>query len=144
MPTRKQRRRRQKLHRHEWEEVYIDPETGEEVEVDPEDLKPEPRAKAQSKKVQGQPRGRSGRTIHPPSWERVLRRSAVFGPFMFATVYLLAPKDNRPIAGLILQTLILLAFFIPFSYFMDRFTYRAYLRRTNKQPSQPEGRSKRR
>ena len=26
MPTRKQRRRRQKLHRHEYEEVYIDPE----------------------------------------------------------------------------------------------------------------------
>ena len=49
MPTRKQRRRRQKLHRHEYEEVYIDPETGDEVELEPDELaeltpKKEPKA----------------------------------------------------------------------------------------------------
>jgi hypothetical protein len=142
VPTRKQRRRRQKLQRHEYEEVYIDPATGEEVEVDPAELdelsrKREPKAARQSAKpgkAASTGRTRSGRVVQPPSWERVLRRGAIFAPFMFATVYLLAPKDNRPIAGLLLQTLVLLAFFIPFSYFMDRFTYRTYMRRAGKDP----------
>ena len=34
MPTRKQRRRRQKLQRHEYEEVYIDPTTGSRVTLE--------------------------------------------------------------------------------------------------------------
>ena len=138
MPTRKQRRRRQKLHRHEYEEVYIDPETGEELELDPDELaeltpKKEPKA---AKSAQKAPAGRTrtGRVVQPPSWERVAKRGAIFAPFMFGTVYLLAPKDNRPIAGLLLQTFILLAFFVPFSYLMDRFTYRTYLRRAGKEP----------
>jgi hypothetical protein len=135
MPTRKQRRRRQKLQRHEYEEVYIDAATGEEVEVDPEERaqqKREPKARAAQKASGG--RTRTGRIVQPPSWERVARRGAIFAPLMFGTVYLLAPKDNRPITGLVLQTLVLLAFFVPFSYLMDRFTYRAYLRRTGKEP----------
>ena len=136
MPTRKQRRRRQKLQRHEYEEVYIDPTTGEEVDVDPDERpqRKEPRAKAAQKAPAG--RTRSGRIVQPPSWERVARRSAIFAPLMFATVYFLAPKDHRPIPGLVLQTLVLLAFFVPFSYLMDRFTYRTYLRRTG-QESKP-------
>jgi hypothetical protein len=134
MPSRKQRRRREKLKRHEYEEVYIDAATGEEVEVDPDELetlkaKKQPKAAAAK---QEPARGRGGRVIQPPSWQRVIRRGAIFGPFMFITVYLLAPKDNRPIAGLLLQTFVLLGFFIPFSYFMDRFTYNAYLRRSGK------------
>jgi hypothetical protein len=36
MPSRKQRKRRAKDRRHEWEYVYVDDETGEEVEA-PED-----------------------------------------------------------------------------------------------------------
>jgi hypothetical protein len=32
----------------------------------------------------------------------------------------------------ILQTLVLLAIFLPFSYFMDSLTYRAYQRRLNR------------
>jgi hypothetical protein len=136
MPTRKQRRRRQKLQRHEYEEVYIDPTTGEEVDVDPEELaelspKKEPKAARTTQKAPAG-RTRTGRVVQPPSWERVARRGAIFAPFMFATVYLLAPKDNRPIANLLLQTFVLLAFFVPFSYFMDRFTYRTYLRRAGK------------
>jgi hypothetical protein len=136
MPSRKQRRRREKLKRHEYEEVYIDATTGEEVDVDPDEvdqLAPKRQPKAAATTKQAQPmRGRGGRVIQPPSWQRVIRRGAIFGPFMFITVYLLAPKHNRPIAGLLLQTLVLLGFFIPFSYFMDRFTYNASLRRAGK------------
>jgi hypothetical protein len=138
MPSRKQRRRREKLKRHEYEEVYIDATTGEEVDVDSDELDqlaPKRQPKAATTK-QAQPmRGRGGRVIQPPSWQRVIRRGAIFGPFMFITVYLLAPKHNRPIAGLLLQTLVLLGFFIPFSYFMDRFTYNASLRRSGKSPT---------
>ena len=136
MPTRKQRRRRQKLKRHEYEEVYIDAATGEEVEVDPDELetlqpKKQPRAAAAK---QAQPaRGRGGRVIQPPSWQRVIRRGG--STSRSCRPWTRTPKDNRPIAGLLLQTFVLLGFFIPFSYFMDRFTYNAYLRRSGKNTS---------
>ncbi len=154
MPTRKQRRRRQKNFRHEYEyaEVYVDPETGEEVEVEPEDRderdeskpKRQPKAAAKARGAKQSMWSRKGRVVQPPSWERVLRRGAIFAPFMFLTVYLLAPKDNRPIAALLLQTGVLLAFFVPFSYFMDRLTYRTYLRRSDGSEPKPKPKPKKR
>ena len=70
MPSRKQRRKRAKDRRHEWEYVYVD-ETGEEVEAPEEALisrngkrTPEQRAK---------PRG-GMREVQPPSWRRVGKR----------------------------------------------------------------------
>jgi hypothetical protein len=50
---------------------------------------------------------------------------------MFATVYLLGRNDlSAP--QIVIQTLVLLAIFLPFSYFMDSVTYRAYQRRLNR------------
>ena len=156
MPSRKQRRRRQKSFRHEYEYVVLD-EEGNEVEVDPSDLraekqkaKPEqtkPKAASQSK---GRATTRLGRTIQPPSWRRVGKRALIFAPLMFVAVSVLDKQLNT--AQHAAQTLTLLAFFLPFSYAMDTVAYRMYLRRTGQLPpkaprkakkGQAEGRSPR-
>jgi hypothetical protein len=46
---------------------------------------------------------------------------------MFATVFLLSP--DLPTTTKITQTLLIVAIFVPFSYFIDRFFYRSFQRR---------------
>jgi TRAP-type uncharacterized transport system fused permease subunit len=127
MATKKQRRRRLKDRRHEWEYVYLD-EEGEEVEVEEPD-EPAPRnksaAKAQPAKRSG---GRAGRQVDPPSWRKVGKRGLIFAPLMLIVVYLLQGKNKDPVAA-VYQTVVLLAFFIPFSYLMDTMMYRAFRKR---------------
>lgn len=136
MATKKQRRRREKGRRHEYEYVWVDDE-GHEVEVEPEELNA---AKARS--GDGKPardrRGRPVRKIEPPSWARVGKRALIFAPFMFVVVWVLKPEGAPP-AGVVIQTLVLLGFFLPFSYLMDSMMYRSYLRRTGRSG---EGRSR--
>jgi hypothetical protein len=127
MPTKKQQRRRQKLKRHEYEEVYVD-DTGREL--DPEEAEElvgtaltKKTAKV-SKPVRGQ---RSARVIEPPSWRRTGRRGLLFFPLMLVTVILLGA--DLSLAQQIAQTLVLMAFFLPFSYFMDTMMWRSYQRR---------------
>ena len=128
MPSRKQRRRRQKERRHEYEYVYVD-DAGEEVPVDAAELKP-----ARDKPTDGKPkpRGRTSRVQRrvpqPPSWSRVGKRGLIFFPLMFLTITILGGKALTLQARLV-QTLILMALFVPFSYAMDAMMYRAYLRR---------------
>jgi hypothetical protein len=50
---------------------------------------------------------------------------------MFLTVYLLG-RNDLSMTQILVQTLVLLAIFLPFSYFMDSITYRAYQRRLNR------------
>jgi hypothetical protein len=129
MPSRKQRRRQAKERRHEYEYVYVDAE-GQEIELDEDEL--EERRNGKAKRPEPT-RGRrtGGRTVQPPSWNRVGKRGLIFAPLMFVTVMLLA-GDELSLVGVILQTLVLLAIFLPFSYFMDSLTYRAYQRRLNR------------
>jgi hypothetical protein len=127
MPSRKQIRRQQKLKRHEYEEVYVDEEGRE---LDPEEAEQligatvSPKA---AKAARTQPAGRGGRTIEPPSLRRTLRRGALFFPLMLVTVILLG-KDLT-LTQQIAQTVVLMAFFLPFSYFMDTMVFRSYQRR---------------
>ena len=128
MATRKQRRRRQKERRHEYEYVYVD-ERGEEVEVDEAEVEqravPRPKEKEQEK-----PKAapyRAGREVPPPSWRRVARRGLIFAPFMFLTLLLL---DREQAYGVLaINTIVLLAFFLPFSYVLDTLMYRVYVKR---------------
>lgn len=128
MPTRKQRRRQQKERRHEYEYVYVDDE-GQEVEVDPAELKaerdPKPSRNAAARR---QPAGRSRRAVQPPSFNRVLKRGLLFAPVMYLTLSLIGGK-KLSIPGRLFQTAMLLAFFLPFSYVMDRVAWRTYQRR---------------
>jgi hypothetical protein len=129
VPSRKQRRRRQKERRHEYEYVYVD-EQGEEVDVDPaavETPAPTPaRAKPKSKPQSAAFRG--GREVPPPSWRRVGKRGLIFAPFMFLTLLLLSGDQSYGV--LAVNTVVLLAFFLPFSYVLDSIMYRVYLKRT--------------
>jgi hypothetical protein len=118
--SKKQRRRRQKERRHEYEYVYVDSE-GQEVAVEgdesprPADGKTPPAPKPLTTE--------RGRKIEPPSWRRTLRRAALFAPLMLVILYLLRPKDGSS-AGVVVNVLVLMAFFVPFSYFMDSLMYR--------------------
>jgi hypothetical protein len=136
MPTRKQRRRRQKELRHEYEIVYVD-EEGREVEVEPEEARPrresrngKPGDKASAKK------GRAARPIkevQPPSWNRVVKRALVFGPLIFIAFTLI--NSGQPILSRLAVAVVYTAFFVPFMYLMDRAMYRAYLRRSGQAPA---------
>ena len=113
MATKKQRRRRAKEQRHDY--VWVDDEGNE---LDPEDVQPDRR------QVRASP---TRRDPQAPSWRRTFKRGAIFAPIMFGTVLLLSP--NLPMQTKVTQTLLLLAIFIPFSYFIDRFFYRSAQRR---------------
>ena len=128
MATRKQRRRRAKEQRHEYEVVYVDDE-GNEVEVDPEEVRPpaKPRTDNTGRPKRTESRGRRGRTLDPPSWPRTIRRGLLFAPIFFITVLLIMPDRN--VLGAAAQTLLLLLIFVPFSYFMDRVFWRSQQKR---------------
>jgi hypothetical protein len=116
MPSRKQRRRRAKELRHEY--VWEDEEGNE---LDPEDA---PTKKAASE------RGRSasgGRQPQAPSWERTLKRAAIFAPIMFVTVMLLSSKLT--LVQQLTQTAIIVAIFVPFSHLLDRVLWRSHQKR---------------
>jgi hypothetical protein len=134
MPTRKQRRRHQKARRHEYEYVYVDDE-GNEVEVDPDELRAERSgeresrpAKASSRKPE--PRKGSRRIIEPPSWRRSGRRALILGPLMIVALMLF--NNNLSLAQQITPAIFLIAFFIPFSYFTDTLAYRMYRKRVDR------------
>ena len=95
MPTRKQRRRQEKLRRHEWEEVWVDDE-GQEIEPPPEVAATVAKKAAPTTKRSAPARGgRAGRQVSPPSWNKVARRGAIFAPIMFVVVYELQKKSHR-------------------------------------------------
>ena len=131
----------QKLQRHEYEYV-VETEDGEEIPLEEYEADGEtvegPRRGAKPK---GEPTvvDRRGRQVQPPSFERVMRRAAIFGPILFAVVYLTS-RDRLSVVGVVLNTLILLAFFIPFSYLVDRMVYRTVLRRSEKNRAAKRGR----
>jgi hypothetical protein len=128
MASRKQRRRRAKDRRHDWEYVYVD-EAGEEVPVEEAEAPRSGKRGAEPKPVVHR-----GRTVEPPSWNRVFKRTLIFGPLILVMVYLLRPKDSTT-TSVILNAALLLAFFIPFSYVMDSFMYRSFRKRMAKRES---------
>jgi hypothetical protein len=124
MPSRKQRRRRAKERRHDYEFVYVD-EEGREVEVDPADAETPKRAERKA-----QPVNRSGRAVQPASWQRVGKRALLFGPLMFITIRIL--EKSEALTTSLVRTFFLLLLFLPFSYVLDSLLYRSYLRRTTR------------
>ena len=115
MATRKQRRRRAKEQRHDY--VWMDDE-GNEVEPDGRPVSAEKPSRSES---------RLAREPQAPSWQRTFKRGAIFAPIMLATVFLLSP--DLPLSTKLTQTLVIVAIFIPFSYFIDRLFYRSFLRK---------------
>jgi hypothetical protein len=144
MPTRKQRRRQQKSRRHEYEYVYVD-ETGQEVEVDPGELQQAKGEKPKRSEAGDRRNGRDAkaggkqqrprRTPQPPSWRRAAKRAALLGAlFVVVFAFGLGGKNRNP-AGAVLIGLVYAAAFVPLQYFIDKVTYRAFLRRQGQAPS---------
>ena len=137
MATQKQRKRRAKEKRHDYELVYVD-EDGVERPVEKEEpRKPVGRGskgtatKAPKSTSSAKGSSRGGRTAQPPSWNKVLKRGAIFAPIFFATVLLLG-GGKITYVGALVQSMLLLAVFIPFSYFMDRVVWRQQQKRLDK------------
>ena len=138
MTNQKQRRRRAKENRHDYDLVYMD-EDGVEQPVERDDGPRKPpgrlgRKTTATKSQKTQPAdkgGRRGRVVQPPSWRKVLKRGAIFAPIFFATVMLLG-GGKMTIPAAIVQTALLIGVFIPFSYFMDRVVWRQQQKRLDK------------
>ena len=125
MPSKKVRRRRQKLQRHEYEYV-LENEEGEEIPLErPPDR--EKRPDGPTARASG-PIDRRGRPVPKPTFQRSLRRTAIFAPLIAIFLYL-TRGDDTTTAEVLVSALFILAFFLPFSYFVDRLIYNALVRR---------------
>jgi cytochrome c-type biogenesis protein CcmH/NrfG len=127
MPSRKQRRRREKTFRHEYDLVTYD-EEGNEVSVDRSELRPV--KEKQEKPKQAARGGRSLREPPVPSWRRSLRRGTLWGGVMFVVVVFFFKGQSLP-ARLAIG-LLYAAAFVPLTYWIDRLAYRNYERRSGK------------
>lgn len=127
MPSRKQRRRRQKLQRHEYEYV-VETEEGEEVQVERfRDAKAErPTGRNGTSKEPG-PLDRRGRPMPKPSLRRALKRGALLAPLIVIFVYLTG--GNLSPIGIAINTVVLVTFIVPFTYLLDSVMYRSVQRR---------------
>ncbi|HZO97268.1 MAG TPA: hypothetical protein VFB42_07845 [Gaiellaceae bacterium] len=138
MPTRKQRRRREKSFRHEYGFVTYD-EEGNEVEVDPAELRPEKRKPDRPKEKAAPARGRRPLREPPvPSWNRSLRRGGIWGGLMFVVVVFFF--KGQSLASRVAVGALYAAAFVPLTYWIDRVAYRSYLRRSGKAESKAESR----
>ena len=124
MPSRKQRRRREKLQRHEYEYV-IETEEGEVIQVE----KPVERTKPEGKASARPAVKRGGREIPKPSMARGFKRTAIFAPLILIVVFWTGGDSTT--TSKIFTGVTLIAFFIPFSYMVDSIMYRVYSRRQN-------------
>jgi hypothetical protein len=131
VPSKKQRRRREKLKRHEYEYV-LETEEGEEIPLEsPRAADAARNGKAGEAKKHDGPVDRRGRPVPQPSLQRVLRRTAIFAPLIAVFIYITTPGIQ--IDALVFNVALLLAFFMPFSYMVDLFVYRMVMRRWERQ-----------
>lgn len=129
MPSRKQRRRREKTFRHEYGFVTYD-EEGNEVEVDAAEGRP---AKPKPDKPKPAATGKGGRPLREPpapSWNRSIRRGGMWGGVMLVVVVFFFRGQSLP--ARIGLGLVYAAAFVPLTYWIDRLAYRSYLRRSGK------------
>jgi hypothetical protein len=140
MPTRKQRRRREKTFRHEYGFVTTD-EEGNEVELPGAELrakktteaKPKPAAAAATKGK----RNRVVRDPEPASWRRSLRRGLLWSPATVIIAYIVFRTASVPLRiGLGLAYGVMI---IPMTYWIDGLVYRRFER---KKVAPPRGRGR--
>ena len=127
MPSRKVRRRRAKLQRHEYEYV-VETDEGEEIVVDHPHPDPVNGCKTAKTGKTAVVRDRRGREVPKPSLGRVLRRTAIFAPLILVVVWLTS-GEGASTAAKVYSAVTLIAFFIPFSYLVDVVMYRVLSKR---------------
>ena len=139
MPSRKQRRRREKTFRHEYETVLLDAD-GNEIPLDPEELRAEREAKqrdrAKAKPVATKGKKQKARASRPmrepplPSWRRAIKRGGTMGGLMLVA-FIFIFKSGALIQRIGIGVFYGLAF-IPLTFWIDRTAYRTYQRRLAK------------
>jgi hypothetical protein len=124
MPTRKQRRRREKDFRHDVRVYEVDDE-GNEVPI--AELRAQTDSKPKAKPVQrgGRP-ARVQRVSDPPSWDRAFKRGGMMGVLMIVVLYFLQGPVGSAF-GVVYG-----AMFVPLTYWLDRTKYRMDLKRAAK------------
>jgi hypothetical protein len=128
MATRKHRARRAKTFRHEHYLAAYD-EEGNEIEVKASDLRARKDKPAKAKAAAPtKGRGRAMREPQPPSWNRSLRRGAIWGSATVVASVLLLRSASLP--ARILIGIFYAGLFIPMTYYMDGVVYRKHLKRT--------------
>jgi hypothetical protein len=132
MPTRKQRRRREKDFRHDVRVFEVD-EEGNEVPIAElrtrEEKEAKPAPKGQSGK--GSRPSRGGREVSPPSWERALKRGGLMGGLMLVVFVFLF--KSGPLAQRVAIGVFYAVAFVPLTYWVDRTAYRSYQKRLSRQ-----------
>ncbi|HEY3961281.1 MAG TPA: hypothetical protein VGL84_02030 [Gaiellaceae bacterium] len=135
MPSRKQRKRREKGFRHEYETVLIDGE-GNEVPLDPDEARAarDERDKQRSAtKSKPAAKGRAPRQMKeppPPSWNRAFKRGGTMGALILV-LFLFVLKGGSTISRVAVPVFYAVAF-IPLTYVVDRWSYRMYQKRLAK------------
>ena len=139
MPSKKQRRRREKTFRHEYETVLLDGD-GNEIPLDPEELRAEREAKqrdrAKAKPVATKGKKQTTRASRPmrepplPSWRRAIKRGGTMGGLMLVA-FIFIFKSGALIQRIGIGVFYGLAF-IPLTFWIDRTAYRTYQRRLAK------------
>jgi len=126
MPSRKQRRRREKLQRHEWELVQID-EEGNETPLEREERT---QRESGTTKTSAKTRGRRPvREVKPPSWTRSAKRAGLFAPLLFIFITFTGGKHQIALPQRLGISLLYAAAFVPMFFLVDRWAYRTYQRR---------------
>jgi hypothetical protein len=125
--TRKQRRRVQKLRRHEYEDVWVDAD-GNVLEPDEVEQYGGPNgdAKAASDGVRRSSpvRTRAGKIVPEPSWTRVLKRGLLFSPIMFVLITVLPGGDRYSLSQKLFFTVQYVLMLIIFMFLTERLMYR--------------------
>ena len=128
----------QKERRHEYETVWVDGE-GNDLEEPPDDAPAPARATSKSDaKAKQRPQQRSSRATRtplPPSWRRAAKRAGLLGVVIFVLFAILGSKGGKQnYASALLLAVLYTALFVPFTYYVDRFAYNRWQRKTAEQP----------
>jgi hypothetical protein len=137
MPTRKQRRRREKDFRHDVRVYEVD-EEGNEVpiaELRTRDDRPAGTPAKQKGGTAKKGSTRGSKQVPAPSWERAFRRGGLMGGVMllaFVFLFKSAAIELRLAWGLFYALA-----FIPLTYWIDRTAHRSYLKRQARDAGAP-------
>jgi hypothetical protein len=135
MPNRRQRKRREKSFRHEYETVLID-EEGNEVPLDPDDARAAREQRDKQRAAKPKPGAKGGRPARPmkepppPSWNRAFKRGGLMGALILV-LFLFVLKGGSTLSRVAVPVFYAVAF-IPLTYVVDRWSYRMYQKRLAK------------
>jgi hypothetical protein len=124
--SKKQRRRREKLQRHEYEYV-LETEEGEQVLESRREVEEAVPANGKPAKVPAGPLDRHGKPVQKPSLQRVVKRTAIFGPLI--ALFIAFTSRDLTVVQIVLNVVLLLAIFMPLTYAVDLFVYRTLWKR---------------